>query len=118
MSRSERPHVRCYLRTSRRILVLRSEAQMARKSRIPAPLMGDRGMLSAFRYIGNKPCLGCSRRDLNPRYGVEGPESLTGLDYGSTVPPIWPKPSGPGTELSCGTPRTIDPGGTTATTDV
>jgi hypothetical protein len=27
--------------------------------------------------------LGCSRRDSNPRYGVEGPESLTGLDYGS-----------------------------------
>ncbi len=28
--------------------------------------------------------MGCSRRDSNPRYVVEGHESLTGLDYGST----------------------------------
>lgn len=39
--------------------------------------------MGAFRKRTSRP--GCSRRDSNPRYGVEGPESLTGLDYGSTV---------------------------------
>ncbi len=42
----------------------------------------------------------CSRRDLNPRFVVEGHGSLTGLDYGSTGPAGRSACRGRGNELS------------------
>ena len=59
---------------------------MASEDSLSTPSDGNQGTRGHTGTAAVNQVLGCSRRDSNPRYVVEGHESLTGLDYGSTGP--------------------------------